>query len=173
MAQMKINFMSYTLGHPVDIELVLPTISACDLDPGKDHSHRVRAKYPVLYLLHGHGNDAECWMRYTSAQRYAEEHRIAAVSMSVGNICYLNADAYGENFYAFIQEELPEFLCENFPISGRIPTYAAIPWAATARCSMLCPRRNSTRRPGSSLRRPISAVSGSATASRNPSSPKS
>lgn len=119
MAQMKINFMSYTLGYPVDIELVLPTISACDLDPGKDHSHRVRAKYPVLYLLHGHGNDAECWMRYTSVQRYAEEHRIAAVSMSVGNTCYLNADAYGENFYAFIQEELPEFLCENFPISGR------------------------------------------------------
>ena len=171
MAQMKINFMSYTLGHPVDIELVLPTISACDLDPGKDHSHRVRAKYPVLYLLHGHGNDAECWMRYTSAQRYAEEHRIAAVSMSVGNICYLNADA----FMRLSKKSFRNFSVRIFlsPGVGRIPTYAAIPWAATARCSMLCPRRNSTRRPGSSLRRPISAVSGSATASRNPSSPKS
>lgn len=120
MAQIKVNFMSYTLGYPVNIEMVLPSVSSCDLDPGKDHSHKVKAKYPILYLLHGHGNDAQCWMRYTSVQRYAEEHRIAAVSMSVGNTCYLNADAYGENFYAFIKDELPEFLCANFPVSERM-----------------------------------------------------
>lgn len=119
MAQVKINFMSYTLGYPVNIDLVLPTISSCDLAQEKDRSHKVKANYPILYLLHGHGNDAECWMRYTSVQRYAEERRIAAVSMSVGNTCYLNADAYGEDFYAFVQKELPEFLCENFPISRR------------------------------------------------------
>lgn len=119
MAQLKINFMSYSLGYPVDIELTLPSISSCDLDPGKDHSHKVRAKYPVLYLLHGHGNDASCWLRYTSVQRYAEEHRLALASMSVGNTCYLNAEAYGEDFYSFIRDELPEFLTENFPISKR------------------------------------------------------
>lgn len=119
MAQITINFMSYTLGYPVNVDMALPSFSACDMDPGKERSHKVMAKYPVLYLLHGHGNDAECWIRYTSAARYAEEHRIAAVSMSVGNTCYLNADAYGENFYEFIRKELPEFLCANFPISDR------------------------------------------------------
>lgn len=55
MVQLKVNFMSYTLGYPVNIDMVLPSFSSCDMDPGKERSHKVRAKYPVLYSLHGHG----------------------------------------------------------------------------------------------------------------------
>lgn len=119
MAQIHCNFVSYSLGYGVDIEITLPSVSSCDIGPGKAPCHTPPAKYPVVYLLHGHGNDYRCWLRYTSAQRYAEEHRIALVTCSVGNKCYLNDTLYGEDYYGFLQKELPEFICGNFPISGR------------------------------------------------------
>ena len=117
MAQIYCNFVSYSLGYGVDISITLPTISSCDIGPEKRPCHTPLAPYPVLYLLHGHGNDYKCWLRYTSMERYAEERRIAVVTCSVGNKAYMNA-AYGERYYDFIAYELPEFICGNFPVSG-------------------------------------------------------
>ena len=71
----------------------------------------------MLYLLHGYGNDYQAWLRYTSIQRYAEEHRIAVVTFSCHNKAYQNA-SYGENFYDFLNKELPEFVENYFPISS-------------------------------------------------------
>lgn len=116
MAQLFCNFVSYSLGYGVDISITLPTLSSCDLGPDAKPCHTPRAPYPVLYLLHGHGNDYKCWLRYTSMERYAEERRIAVVTCSVGNKAYMNA-AYGENYYDFVAYELPEFICGNFPVS--------------------------------------------------------
>lgn len=118
MAQIHCNFFSYTIGYNVDIMVVLPSISPCDMENGI-LSHKVTHKYPVLYLLHGHGNDYMCWSRFTSMERYVEERRIAVVTCSVGNKGYMNADAYGENYYEFIAKELPEFILANFQISDR------------------------------------------------------
>ena len=118
MAQLMCNFVSYSLGGGVDIAITLPTLSSCDLGQGKTPCHTPQGKYPVLYLLHGHGNDYKSWYRFTSMERYAEERRIAVVTCSVGNKAYMNA-AYGENYYDFIAKELPEFICGNFPVSER------------------------------------------------------
>lgn len=124
MAQLFCNFFSYSLGYGVDIMLVIPSVSPCDMEEG-NLSHKIGAAYPVLYLLHGHGNDYLCWSRFTSMERYAEERRIAVVTCSVGNKAYMNA-AYGENYYDFIEKELPEFVCANFPVSSkREDTYIA------------------------------------------------
>lgn len=114
MAQLHCNFYSYSLGYGVDITLLLPSLSPCDSEP----THRIPAKYPVLYLLHGHGNDYMSWNRFTRIQRLAEERRLAVVTVSVGNKGYMNAE-YGENYYDFVARELPEFLTANFPISDR------------------------------------------------------
>ena len=115
MAQVSCNFFSYSLGYPVDIELILPSFTSCNM--GDAHSHALPDKFPVLYLLHGYGNDYQAWLRYTSIQRYAEEHRIAVVTFSCHNKAYQNAP-YGENFYDFLNKELPEFLENYFPVSA-------------------------------------------------------
>lgn len=118
MAQLMCNMVSYSLGYGIDLAITLPTLSSCDIGSGKQPCHTPIAKYPVLYLLHGHGNDYQSWYRFTSAERFAEEHRIALVCCSVGNKAYMNA-SYGENYYDLIAHELPEFICGNFPISDR------------------------------------------------------
>lgn len=114
MAQIHCNFFSYSLGYPVDIEVILPSFTASDMD--KAHTHALPAKFPVIYLLHGYGGDYRAWLRYTSVERYAEEHRIAVVTISCHNKAYQNAPL-GENFYDFLNSELPEFVENYFPIS--------------------------------------------------------
>lgn len=116
MAQIRCNFYSYSLGYPVDIEVTVPSFTSCNLH--LPHTHALPGKFPVLYLLHGYGNDYQAWLRYTSAERYAEEYRIAVVTFSCHNKAYQNAP-YGENFYDFLNQELPEFGENYFPISAK------------------------------------------------------
>jgi S-formylglutathione hydrolase FrmB len=115
MAQVHCNFYSYSLGYPVDIEVILPSFTSCNLS--QPHTHTLPGKFPVIYLLHGYGNDYQAWLRYTSVERYAEEHRITVVTFSCHNKAYHNAP-FGENFYDFLNEELPEFVENYFPVSG-------------------------------------------------------
>ena len=86
MAQIHCNFFSYSLCHGVDIEVTLPSFTSCNMDD--PHTHSLPGKFPVVYLLHGKGNDYMSWLRYTSVERYAEEKRIAIVTFSVGNKAY-------------------------------------------------------------------------------------
>ncbi|MBQ8618034.1 MAG: hypothetical protein IJ418_11085 [Clostridia bacterium] len=116
MAQIHCNFFSYSLGYATDIEVILPSFTANDMD-GK-HTHALPGRFPVIYLLHGYANDYRAWLRYTSLERYAEEHRIAVVTFSCHNKAYHNAPL-GENFYDFLNSELPEFVENYFPISDR------------------------------------------------------
>ena len=85
MARLDVNFYSYSLDHGVDITVTIPTFTPCDRMPGMKPTHTPEAKFPVLYLLHGHGNDHHCWLRYTSVERLAEEQRIALVTFDTGN----------------------------------------------------------------------------------------
>lgn len=115
MARMQCNLFSYALGHGVDIEVTVPSFTSCNMDG--EYSHRLPGKFPVLYLLHGHGNDYAVWHRYTSIDRYAEEQRIAVVTFSVGNVPYDNVP--GGSYYDFLEKELPEFVENYFPISDK------------------------------------------------------
>ena len=72
MARLEVNFYSYSLSHGVDIEVTIPSFSSCDHQPGVRPTHEPPAKFPVLYLLHGHGNDYQCWTRYTAVERLAD-----------------------------------------------------------------------------------------------------
>ena len=134
MARIMCNFFSYSLGHGVDIEVTLPSFTPCNMD--QEHSHKLPGRFPVLYLLHGHGNDYAVWHRYTSVDRYAEEKRIAIVTFSVGNKPYSNEPG-GDNFYDFLEQELPDFLENYFPISGERSLYCGTVhgrlWSAAAR----------------------------------------
>lgn len=118
MAKIQCNVISYTLMRTVDIDVILPTVTIPESleKRGKIH-HDYSQKFPVLYLLHGFGNNHAQWCGYTNVELYAEERQIAVVMISAENKKYINQD---EDLFAdFIQKELPEFITQVFPISTR------------------------------------------------------
>lgn len=123
MAKFTCNFISYTLKRTVDITVVLPTVTipgsmGMGVPAGEMPRHTPKEKYPVLYLLHGMGNNHATWTGYTNVEMFAEERQIAVVNLSAENKSYIN---YGsaDMFYDFIENELPDFVCGMFPISKR------------------------------------------------------
>ena len=56
-------------------------------------------------------------LAYTSIERYAEERNIAVCTFSAENKYYLNSK--DEKFEDFLEEELPDYLLGNFPLSNR------------------------------------------------------
>ena len=70
MAQIRCNFLSYTLRRAVDLTVIIPTMCFSEMMAENPH-HPQGAKYPVLYLLHGYGNNHATWNGYTSVELYA------------------------------------------------------------------------------------------------------
>ena len=81
------------------------------------YRHTKENKFPVLYLLHGYGNNHAQWTGYTNVELFAEERNIAIVNISAENKSYVRSG--GDDFYSFIEEELPDFVCGMCPISRR------------------------------------------------------
>ncbi len=118
MAKFQCNFISYVLTRAVDITVVIPTATipeALGLD-GSKASHIGKGKYPVLYLLHGVGNNHATWGGYSNIELFAEERNIAVVMISGENRFYRSVPG-GDDYYRFIEEELPEFVTNMFPVS--------------------------------------------------------
>lgn len=119
MAKIQCNVISYTLMRTVDIDVILPSVTipeSMGMSGEKPH-HDYSKKYPVLYLLHGFGNNHAQWGGYTSVELFAEERQIAVVMISGENKYYI--DHPQDAFYDFIENELPEFIEGVFPISHR------------------------------------------------------
>lgn len=138
MARFTCNFISYTLLRTVDITVVVPSATIPESmgmnpqfmrgvapdgfgggDGPKSGSRYQRLpKFPVLYLLHGMGNNHATWTGYTNVEMYAEERNIAVVMISAENKSYVDHES-GDRFFTFIEEELPDFVKGMFPISDR------------------------------------------------------
>ena len=120
MAKFICNMISYTLQRTVDITVIIPSPTipeSMGMGPGKP-SHVPKADYPVLYLLHGFGNNHATWSGYSNVELYAEEQNLAVVMISGENKFYANHR--GDPFYDFIENELPEFVTANFPVSKKV-----------------------------------------------------
>ncbi|MEG0768173.1 MAG: alpha/beta hydrolase family protein [Clostridia bacterium] len=65
----------------------------------------------TLYLLHGYGENASNWMRFSSVERYAVQYGFAVVMPEVQHSYYTDMQ-YGMPYGTFISEELPA-LCEK------------------------------------------------------------
>lgn len=122
MAKFTCNFISYTLKRTVDITVIIPSVTIPEsmgmtLPEGQRARHQKKDKYPVLYLLHGMGNNHAQWTGYTNVELFAEEKNMAVVMLSAENKSYVNV--YGDKFYDFVSEELPDFVKEMFPVSDR------------------------------------------------------
>lgn len=73
---------------------------------------------PVLYLLHGMGDNESAWIRKTNIERYALEKGLAVVMPDGALSCYENM-AQGVRYRDFICEELPGIIRANFPVSKK------------------------------------------------------
>lgn len=123
MAKFQCNFISYMLKRTVDITVVVPSPTIPEAmgmmqETAPMPKHTKEARYPVLYLLHGFGNNHATWTGYTNIELYAEERNIAVVMLSAENKFYVNHEG-GDVFFDFIQQELPDFVGGMFPVSKR------------------------------------------------------
>ena len=110
MVLFEINYFSNVLGINTKLNVLLPQQKANEID-SKDVFNK--SGYPVLYLLHGMGNDESIWMRRTSIERYASQYGFAVVMPTTQLGCYTNT-TYGAKYWTYISEEVPQFCKEYF-----------------------------------------------------------
>ena len=107
MSLIQMSFFSETLDRVTDVNVILPL---------PRHAQAPFEDVPVLYLLHGMGDDYSAWLRKTSVERYALEAGLAVIMPDGGLSCYENM-AHGERFRDYMQAELPDIMRTCFPIS--------------------------------------------------------
>ncbi len=117
MAFMQVNFFSTTLCFNTDINVFIPTPNSDELLNKKQSDYLYDgALFQVLYLLHGAYGDYMDWMRLTSIEKYAQEHKLAVVMPSASNSFY--QDMYrGSDYLTYLTEELPNQVQMLFPVS--------------------------------------------------------
>lgn len=126
MAKFTCNFISYVFARAVDITVIIPSMTIPEILAGRDEAkekennltHKKEFLYPVLYLLHGWGNNHATWNGYTNIELYAEEQNIAVVLISGENGFYVDYDS-DNKYTTFIEKELKDFVCSMFPVSER------------------------------------------------------
>ncbi|NLK99046.1 MAG: esterase family protein [Clostridiales bacterium] len=108
MGLMHFSFLPQSLGFHTNVYVILPYDNSMDIKP-----------YKVLYLLHGGAGNAQDWTRFTSIERYAEEHKIAVVMPEVGGSSFYADMVHGYKYYSYLTEELPMVLNCFLPLSDR------------------------------------------------------
>ena len=108
MAFFKGSIRSQTLGMDTGLTVVLPFVRAAVPE----------TECPAIYLLHGHGENADVWTRMTSAERSANSYGVALVMPEVQRRLY-NDMAMGLSSFTYVTEELPAACQRLFHISSR------------------------------------------------------
>lgn len=113
MSLFQVSFFSKVLGKATMLSVIIPESESREYAP-IDRS----IKYPTLYLLHGGTDDHSAWMRQSSIERYAKEHKIAVV-MPDADLSYYTDMVHGRKYWTFISEEVPDFVRAHFPLSEK------------------------------------------------------
>ena len=139
MAYMRFSFLSKTLNFHTNVAVIIPSDKPMEPGQSLEDACRITETYPVLYLLHGGGQNAFDWARFTSVERYAEERGIAVVMPEVGATCFYSDMARGYPYFTYLSEELPKVVESRFPIGGcrekrfvsglSMGGYGALKWA--------------------------------------------
>lgn len=113
MALLEASFFSNSLQRIVTIKALIP-IENKHLGAGD-----ARPAFPTLYLLHGlYGTNMD-WLLNTRISRLAEEYGLAVILPSGENHFYVDCQATGEAYGAFIGRELPQVCRQLFPLSAQ------------------------------------------------------
>ena len=114
MSVTKLEFRSRILDMDQEVLVVLPDKG--EMAPAEPPVPKTG--WPVLYLLHGTSHDYSHWMRYTSIERYSTDRKVAIVMPSAQLSGYADM-VYGEAFFSYLTDELPDLIRSIFPISTR------------------------------------------------------
>ena len=116
MAFIQCGFHSDVLGRACAMNVILPQKVKTQI--GMTSSGSGRKDYPVVYLLHGLSDDHTIWSRRSSIERYAAEYEVAVV-MPNGERGFYTDMIEGYRYWTMLSEELPEIVCNLFPVSPR------------------------------------------------------
>ena len=100
MAYINARIRSQVLQHGTEVELFFPN--------DYDH-HTVPEIRGVFTLLHGFGGTGRDWLRQSAACRYAVDNGLILVAPDCATSFYVDM-VYGDPWYTFMTEELPETL---------------------------------------------------------------
>ncbi|ATH59315.1 MULTISPECIES: alpha/beta hydrolase [Staphylococcus] len=111
MAILSINYNSKTIGMHHHFMVVLP----------EDASYFNKEAQPkplkTLLLLHGLSSDETSYMRYTSIERYANEHQLAVIMPNADHSGYSNM-VFGHKYYDYILEVF-DYVHQILPLSHK------------------------------------------------------
>jgi len=106
MANITCNFHSQALEMDAHFNVIIP-----DQLPDPNNIR-------CVYLLHGLSDDATCWQRLTSVERYARERGIAVVMPGAARSFYSDMK-YGPKYYTHVAKEVVEYTRGLFKLSTK------------------------------------------------------
>src|SRR2546423_11105424 len=115
MARLRCDFFAETLQLSTSMTVLLPQRTQNQIGLAGQARDTDR---PVLYLLHGLSDDDTTWSRRTAIERYAAPLGLAVVMPQVNRSFYAD-EAYGNRYWAFLTEELPQLVHQFFRLSTR------------------------------------------------------
>ncbi|MDF2962916.1 MAG: esterase [Paenibacillus sp.] len=122
MGLIQCHFYSEALQLSTSMTVILPQQTRSQI--GMQNVKRGQ-RHPTLYLLHGMSDDDTIWVRRTSIERYVAPLGLAVVMPQVHRSSYTDM-AYGNRYWTFLSEELPEIARSFFPLSdAREDNYVA------------------------------------------------
>ena len=111
MALITMNYNSPTIGMHQNLTIILPE------DVIFFDSSRTAKHLKSMLLLHGLSSDETTYIRYTSIERYANEHQLAIIMPNVDHSGYANM-VYGHSYYDYILE-IYEYVHQILPLSRK------------------------------------------------------
>lgn len=112
MAVVNLDLYSYQLAMNTQVSMILPERR------GVPHVSRDGKPFPVLYLLHGHGQDHTSWLRLSRIESYLANTDLIVVMPNTSRGCYVDGQGT-HNYGTYLTEELPLVLRNWFQISPR------------------------------------------------------
>ena len=111
MALITMNYNSPTIGMHQNLTIILPE------DVTFFDSSTTAKQLQSMLLLHGLSSDETTYIRYTSIERYANEHQLAIIMPNVDHSGYANM-VYGHSYYDYILE-IYEYVHQILPLSRK------------------------------------------------------
>lgn len=127
MALMTINYLSPSLGMQQSFVAIIPE------DASFFDETQSPKSYKSLMLLHGLSSDATSYTRFTSVERYADEHQLAIIMPNADHSGYANM-TYGHSYYDHILKCITTHISYfHYHQNVKIILLQVIRWVVTAR----------------------------------------
>ena len=111
MAYLNMSMYSDVLSMDTNVSVLLP-----ETRKGSRETLHPDRRYPLLYCLHGHGDDHTAWIRKSNIEIAARDYNVVVVMPTVQRGYYVDSEQ-GFAYYSYITEELPVKMANFFPIS--------------------------------------------------------